>query len=406
MGRSEHRPRLLVCNWRDTGHPEGGGSEVYVEAVATGLAGRGWDVTMFTAHYPGAPREERRGGIRIVRRGGRLSVYAWGVLLGLTRRFGPLDAVLDVQNGVPFFTALFHDSPTVLVHHVHREQWPIVLDRRRAAIGWFIESRLAPRLYRRSCYVTVSEATRAELVGLGIEPSRIAVARNGTTPLPTIAVPPVPATPPRIVALGRLVPHKRVELAIDAVAALAPRFPGLCLDVVGQGYWEPELRSRAQQLGIGDRVVFHGFVSEEEKAALLARASLLAIPSVKEGWGIAVMEAASLGVPAVGFRSAGGLAESIVHGHTGLLAVDEDEFVTFVGDLLADPLRRQLLGLRARRRAETFNWDATVERVEQLLRVTMPDRRASGRPPARPAARRGAAARADLRPASATEEAG
>src|ERR687896_1650762 len=86
--RSEPRDRggVLILNWRDTTHPEGGGSEVYVERVAAGLAARGRPVTLFCAAHPDAPATERVGGFRVVRRGGPPTVYLHARWAPLTRR--------------------------------------------------------------------------------------------------------------------------------------------------------------------------------------------------------------------------------------------------------------------------------------------------------------------------------
>jgi hypothetical protein len=92
-------------------------------------------------------------------------------------------------------------------------------------------------------YVTVSAATRAELATLGIDAARVAIVHNGT---PDMSVGAVPRTPqPSLVVLGRLVPHKQVEVALRTVAALADQLPGLTLVVAGQGWWEPQLREFA-----------------------------------------------------------------------------------------------------------------------------------------------------------------
>ena len=73
------RSVLLLC-WRDTGHPQGGGSEAYLQRVGAQLAASGIDVTLLTARYPGAPRREVVDGVRIHRAGGRYSVYVWALL--------------------------------------------------------------------------------------------------------------------------------------------------------------------------------------------------------------------------------------------------------------------------------------------------------------------------------------
>ncbi|HEY0401055.1 MAG TPA: glycosyltransferase, partial [Blastococcus sp.] len=152
---------VLFVNWRDVAHPEGGGSERYVHRIAEGLAASGLRVSMFCAAHDRAPAEETVGGVRIVRRGGRFGVYPRALLHVLRHR---PRMVVDVQNGLPFSSSLVTRQPVVvLVHHVHREQWPIVFGRIGGAIGWWVESVLAPRIYRRCRYVTVSGATAEEL---------------------------------------------------------------------------------------------------------------------------------------------------------------------------------------------------------------------------------------------------
>jgi len=354
-GRRPGRQGVVILNWRDTRNPEGGGSELFVERVAAGLAAQGRPVTIVCAAWPGAPSEEHVDGVRILRRGGRLGVYLHAFLLYATGRVGPHDTVVDVQNGLPFFSALYARSPVVvLVHHVHREQWRVVLPALPARFGWWVESRLAPRVYRRASYVAVSESTRRELVGLGVEPGAIAIVHNGTDP-PAVSGPPRTAYP-SVCVLGRLVPHKRVELALEAAARIRGRMPGLKVSVAGQGWWEPRIRAAAARLGLEDTVELLGFVGEEAKHALLARSWVLAMPSVKEGWGQAAMEAAGHATPTVAFRSAGGLAESVVHGRTGLLADDLDQFTGHLERLLSDPPLRERLGAAARERAAGFTW--------------------------------------------------
>src|SRR5688572_21295070 len=176
-GRQRHG--VVVLNWRDTWHPEGGGSEMYVAEVATRLARGGVPVTVFTARYPGSSADEVREGVRYRRRGGHLTVYLWALVLLALGRLGRPAAVLEVQNGMPFLARLTTRARVVvLVHHVHREQWPVV-GPVLARIGWFLESRAAVRVNRGGRYVAVSDTTRRELVGLGVEAGSVGVAYNG-----------------------------------------------------------------------------------------------------------------------------------------------------------------------------------------------------------------------------------
>ena len=298
--------------------------------------------------------------MRFVRRGSKLGVYPAAATAIATHRLGHVDVVVDVQNGVPFLSRLVTRRPViVLVHHVHREQWPIVYGPIRARIGWWVESWLAPRIYRNCQYVAVSEVTKRELAALRVPAERVAVVHNGTEEVP---IQPVGRSPvPTIVVLGRLVPHKRVEHCLQAAAELRTTLPGIRLVVVGDGWWSDRLKAEAQRLGVDDLTEFTGFVNGTRKHELLAQSWVLALPSLKEGWGLAVVEAAAHGIPAVAYHSAGGVTESIVDGVTGVLVDDVRAFTDALRQLFTDGDQRESLGAAARDRAKCFTWAQTAE---------------------------------------------
>jgi glycosyltransferase involved in cell wall biosynthesis len=360
--------RIAILNWRDLSHPEGGGAEVYAIRVAEGLVARGHHVTVLCADHGAAPRDEDHRGVRIRRRGGRLGVYPQALfgLRALTRLDGAFNVVVDVQNGLPFFSPLATRCPVVtLVHHVHREQWPVVFGPLVSRLGWFVESQVAPRLYRGRQYVAVSGRTKDELADLGVDPSHIAVIHNGTAPPLNGGEERSPH--PTIVVLGRLVPHKRVEHAVDVVLRLRSRHPGLELRVVGHGWWADRIAAYAAEHDARDSVALLGFVPEDEKHRELARAWLALAPSVKEGWGLSVVEAGSHGVPTVAYHGAGGLSESIEDGRTGLLAHDLASLTEHTDRLLTDHDHRTRLGEAAKVHSTGFTWEATIGSWEDLL---------------------------------------
>jgi glycosyltransferase involved in cell wall biosynthesis len=374
----------VVLNWRDPWHPEGGGSELYVRQVAQGLRDQGVQVTWLTSGYPGAASDETVDGIRYVRRGGHLTVYlriAW-MLLGqrasaaVARRLrirprhtlGGVDAVLEVQNGMPFLASWFAGSRVVvLVHHVHREQWGVV-GRVLARIGWFLESRVAVRANRGRPYVAVSDVTRRELIDLGVRAPDIALAYNGMPPVPLFHEGPR-SEDPTLVVLSRLVLHKQIEHAIRALPRLAAEFPDVRLRILGDGWWRDELHGLTEALGLRDHVEFLGFVDEPTKFEELSQAWVHVLPSVKEGWGLSIVEAGRTGTPSVAYASAGGVAEAILDGVTGLLALDEDDLVARLGLLLRDGDLRAELGTKAAVRAGEFTWDAAARVVAGALGV-------------------------------------
>ena len=123
-----------------------------------------------------------------------------------------------------------------------------------------------------------------------------------------------------------------------------------------------------RRLGLEDAVTFHGHVDAATRDRLLGESWLMVLPSVKEGWGLAVLEAAVQGTPTVAYRYAGGTAESVVDGCTGLLADDLDGLVAHVRTLLTDAELRERLGRRAAERAAEFSWSGTTDVVEKVLR--------------------------------------
>jgi glycosyltransferase involved in cell wall biosynthesis len=378
------RSVLLLC-WRDIGHPQGGGSEAYLQRIGAQLAGSGIKVTLRTARYPGARRREVVDGVEVSRAGGRCSVYVWAGLAMVAARIGlgPLrrsrpDVVVDTQNGLPFMARLaFGRRVAVLVHHCHREQWPVagpVMGR----FGWFVESTVSPRVHRRNQYVTVSLPSARDLTGLGVNPGHIAVVRNGLDEAPAQTLTAPRSVTPRVAVLSRLVPHKQIEDALDAVAELRPRMPDLHLDILGGGWWERRLVDHAALLGISDAVTFHGHVDDETKHRVLQRCWVHVLPSLKEGWGLAVTEAGQHCVPTIGYRCSGGLTDSIVDGVTGLLVDDHDELVDGLERLLTDHVLREQLGAKAQARSGEFSWGQSADAMRTVLESVHAGRIVSG----------------------------
>ncbi|BBX75347.1 glycosyltransferase family 4 protein [Mycobacterium shinjukuense] len=378
------RSVLLLC-WRDTGHPQGGGSEAYLQRIGAQLAASGIAVTLRTARYPGSRRQEVVDGVRISRAGGRYSVYLWALVAMAAARIGlgPLsrvrpDVVVDTQNGWPFLARLLYGRrAVVLVHHCHRELWPVagpVICR----LGWYVESTLSPRLHRRNQYVTVSLPSARDLVALGVDIDRIAVVRNGLDEAPARSLSGPRAATPRVVVLSRLVPHKQIEDALEAVAELRSRIPGLHLDIVGGGWWRQRLVDHVQRLGVADAVTFHGHVDDVTKHHVLQRAWVHVLPSRKEGWGLAVIEAAQHKVPTIGYRCSGGLSDSIIDGVTGILAASRAELVDRLAELLSDPVLREQLGAKAQARSVEFSWRQSADAMRTVLQAVQAGDHVSG----------------------------
>jgi len=202
--------------------------------------------------------------------------------------------------------------------------------------------------------------------------------RNGLDAAPPSALSGERSATPRVVVLSRLVPHKQIEDALDAVAVLRPSVPDLHLDIVGGGWWHDRLVARAVQLGISDAVTFHGHVDEATKHAVVQRSWVHLLPSRKEGWGLAVIEAAQHGVPTIGYRGSGGLTDSVVDGVTGLLVDDGAQLVDGLDRLLSDRVLREELGAKAAARSRDFSWPQSAEAMRAVIESVNDGRRVSG----------------------------
>jgi glycosyltransferase involved in cell wall biosynthesis len=365
---------VVILNWRDARHPQAGGAELYCFSAAKQLVARGSRVTIVTSRPAGTPMEEIVEGVRIVRRGGTYTVYGHA-LAWVRRHRDDIDAVIDSQNGIPFFAPLVTrpDTPVLcLIHHVHQRQFDMYFRWPMNKVGRFLEGPLSRLVYGRRSVIVVSPSTRSEV-------RRDLRLRGEIHIVPCgIDVPPVSleehalarSVEPLIVCVGRLVPHKQLHLLIEALPGILGEHPDLCVVIVGGGPDEERLRADARRLGVERAVAFRGRVDDAERDRLLGQAWLTVNPSAGEGWGLSVIEANSVGLPAVAFRVPG-LRDAVQHGVTGWLVEQPDDLGPAVSDAvsdLRDPVRARAWALRARRWAEGFTWERTGARIDVLLR--------------------------------------
>ncbi|HZU72580.1 MAG TPA: glycosyltransferase family 4 protein [Acidimicrobiales bacterium] len=352
--------RIHIVAWRDLDDPEAGGSELHASTIARAWAAAGIEVTVRTSSFEPGPVIVTRDGYRVVRKSGRYLAFARTALSGGLNRAGPRDALVEIWNGMPFFSPLWARCPRVVfLHHVHAEMWRMVLPPRLARLGEVIEFRLAPPVYRRTPVVTLSESSRHEIVDrLGLAPANVSVVAPGVDPR-FVPLPANRSTDPLVVAVGRLVPVKRFGLLIDALVQLRNRHPRLRAVIVGEGYERPALEAQIRASGAGDWLALPGRLSDDELVELYQRAWVVASSSAREGWGMTLTEAGACGTPAVATDIAGH-RDAVVPGVTGLLSARAGDLAADLDAVLSGPALRRRLGEAARRRAAGLSWDATA----------------------------------------------
>jgi glycosyltransferase involved in cell wall biosynthesis len=356
--------RVHVLAWRDLDDLDAGGSEVHADELMSRWASHGLEVLHRTSAAVGLPATDTRNGYAVVRRGSRYSVFPRTIASELTRRMGRFDALVEIWNGVPWFSPVWCRKPHITVlHHIHGPMWDQILPGPLAAFGRVLEARIAPPFYRRSLTVTPSDATRDELLELGFRADRVRAFPNGVD---EFFAPGGDKTPnPSILAVGRLAPVKRFELVIDAAIEARQSVPGLTATIIGEGPQRGELQQRIDAAGASDWIHIRGRVDRRELVAEYRQAWLVVSGSLAEGWGLSLTEGAACGTPSVA-TDIRGHRSSVIAGVTGLL-VEPALLGTTIADVLGDDRRRHDLAEAALVRARTLTWDASALGITSCL---------------------------------------
>jgi glycosyltransferase involved in cell wall biosynthesis len=358
--------RVHVLAWRDLDDVDAGGSEVHADELMSRWAAHGLDVLHRTSAAVGLPPTDTRNGYSVVRRGSRYSVFPRTIVAELTRRMGRFDALVEIWNGVPWFSPVWCRKPHITVlHHVHGPMWDQILPGPLASFGRVLEARIAPPFYRRSVTITPSDATREELLELGFRADRVRAFPNGVDSF--FSPGDAKTATPSILAVGRLAPVKRFELVIDAAIEARRRVPGLTATIIGDGPLRGELEQRIAAAGAWDWIHIRGRIDRHDLVAEYQQAWLVVSGSLAEGWGLSLTEGAACGTPAVA-TNIRGHRSSVVAGETGVL-VEPAELGDTIADVLLDDRRRAALAAAALARAKTLTWDASALGITSSLRA-------------------------------------
>lgn len=357
--------RIHVFAFRDRDDPEAGGSEEHASQVCAHLVRAGREVRLHTGRVPGAPASVERDGFRVVRRGGRVGVFATSVLDERFGRLGPTDGLIEIFHGVPFFAPLWSRAPQVgLVHHVHLGTWDALLPGWPGKVGHFIERFVVPVVYRRRALVTAAPSARDEIVEhYGADPSRITIAPHGIAE--RFSPGGTRHDRPLVVAVARLMPQKGVDELIDALVRVRRAVPDAEATIVGDGPHRDRLEAVADRAGAG-WIRWAGRVSDDALVDWYRRAWVVASASRREGFGLTLTEAAACGTPTVATRIPGHV-DAVADGVSGILADDTRDLADRLVEVLTDRDLRSRLEVGALSHATQFRWDeATATLLDAL----------------------------------------
>lgn len=355
--------RILWFSWRDIRNPEAGGAEVFTHEVTRRLVKKGHNITLFTARFPGGATQENIDDVRVIRDGGRYSVYDKAKKYYQNNK-NSFDIIIDEMNTKPFLTPKFVKEKPILglIHQLPRKglfyelPFPVnYITYHYLVKRWFGNYRNVPT-------ITVSESQKEILRDFGFQKIFVVPEGLGVAPLEQV---PAKNFEPTIVFIGRLKGYKLPDHAIRAFSMIKEKIPDAKMLVIGDGY----MRNKLERMNVKD-VTFCGRVDSQTKCDLLSKAHLVLVPSVEEGWGLVVTESNAMGTPTVAYNVAG-LRDSVQHDHTGIL-VDSNSpeaLAKAALTLLNDKERLAKFGHNALKFARKFSWDNTAQAFEDVIKT-------------------------------------
>lgn len=361
--------KILLLNWRDIKHPLAGGAEISTHEHAKKWVKAGYEVIQFSSSFANAKKIEIIDGIKIIRRGSHYTVHIHAFLYYLLcLRKENIDLIVEEFHFLPYFTPLYTKKKKIgFIHEVAGETWfkntifPLNI------LGYIIEPFFF-KLYKDVPFITVSRSTKRDLIKLGIKDENIHIIHNGVN---SINVKNNKEIYPTIIYLGKLAKDKGIEDAVHAFYEVQQKFEKANLWVVGkeeQNGFENKIKVIIKNLKMTEKVKFFGYVSEMKKFELLKRAHILIHPSMKEGWGLTVIEAASCATPTVSYNVSG-LCDSVLNNKTGLLATKNNpsELASKVLRLFNDQTLYEKLSRNAIIWSKNFNWKNSTEESMKVI---------------------------------------
>lgn len=362
---------ILLLNWRDPKNPKAGGAEIVTLEHAKAWVKAGYHVIWLASSFKNAPKDETFHGIDIVRRGNSISIFLWAFMFYFFSGIS-FDLVIDEAHGIPFFTPFFVKKPKIFfIHEVANEIWDYMYPFPINVIGKFLETFYLP-FYSNIPLWTDASSTINELQKYGFK-----MKNSIAIPCPmvkTIKNKSIQKEKNKtFIFVSRVVRMKGVEEVIKAFGLIHKEDLNAKLWIVGAGEtsYVKKLQKMTKEYGIEKHVLFFSSVSEDEKFSLLGRGHILLHASVKEGWGLVVIEAASQGTPSVVYNVSG-LRDSVKNNITGIVVSTNSpyEMAREALLLLDDKKKYQKLQSNGISWAKSLTWKDATKRSIQLIKDT------------------------------------
>jgi glycosyltransferase involved in cell wall biosynthesis len=367
--------RIVVLSQRSIRHPLAGGADRYIHEIFRRLTDRHSITILSSGGVLSKPIEEIDG---IEYRHFPEAFHRIALPARyLTKFAGKTDLLIDNSDvGIPWLSPVYTRVPKILVtYQVARDIFRHELARPLSEIAVSLEPRIYSA-YRNTKIVTCSPSTKDDLVSLGIQSERVSVIRPGIDDSFRGFEPDgLKFGDPTIICISRFQRYKGLSYAIRSMKFVLEKVPRARLVIVGNG--DPtELKEEVSRTDYAGSIEILERVPnnwESEKRVLLSKSHLLLIPSIREGYGIVVIEANACGIPAIGWEVPG-VQDSIIDGKTGLLVHFGDTRAlaeTIVSCLSAEPRKIAELSKAAVEWARQHSWSRSAEEFELVIQTRL-----------------------------------
>jgi|SRR5271157_552542 len=389
---------MKICLVNALFHPFSGGVEKHMYELSRELVKQGVDVAVVTARIEGTPAYEELDGVKVYRVP-CISLKVPGLYpppLVLSPLFVFYLRKLDRENGfdiihlqnrffvdfdmASLYARLSHKPFMMTIHNARPLGISLPITVFGSAYDWLIGRwpfALADRI------IAVSEWVKYDIAKYRIDERKIVPVHNGIN---VSEFRPTDATGvrrkygiegPMLLFVGRMITQKGIPYLIEAMPPVLEKHPGTKLLLIGRGNALEGLRKKVKDMGLEDRVIFSGYMTEEMLKESYGTCDLFVLPSVWEVLPIAILEAMSSS-KAVVCTSAGGDAELVEDGLNGYVVPmrDPGKLAEKINALLDDPEKRAKMGLEGRKRAEEeFDWKLIAAQTKKVYEDLLKERR-------------------------------
>ncbi len=345
---------ILILSWRDIKNPLSGGAEIFTHQITKRLVKQGIKVSIISGKFPEAKKVEVVDGVKIIRPTHfnpkqPIGYIRWPLfLIEVAKHFKSnlekdVDIVIDQVHGLPSFTTFYSKKPTIffpleVANEIWFKQIPFP-----ANLTGFLAEKFYLKLFKNYPFLTISKSTANDLKKVGVK--NISIITPGISTPPTKLIP--KTKQPSFTSLQRLTPMKRLEDTIQAFSKVQKKHPKSTLHVIGKGNFTylKLLKELTSTLQLHSNIKFHGFVSDKKKYQLLSQSWALLSTSIREGWGLNVIEAASVGTPTIAYNIPG-ISDSVINNKTGMLTKTNtpQSLALFVKKFIVQKSLRKKLG--------------------------------------------------------------